>query len=96
MQTLSLDDRLAPSDQIVIRELAGESVILDLKSGCYYGLNHVGTRAWAVIAGGGSLKDVHEALANEFEAPAPVIEAELLRFAAELQQQGLCNLVESR
>ena len=94
--TLSLDDRLAPSDQIVFRELAGESVILDLKSGSYYGLNQVGTRVWAVVADGGTLRDANDVIFSEFEAPAHVIETEVLRFAAELHDQGLCRLVESR
>jgi len=93
MPTFSLDDRLAPSDQIVFRELAGESVILDLKSGSYYGLNQVGTRVWAVLVDGGSLRDANHVVASEFDAPAPVIEREVLRFAAELYDQGLCRLV---
>ena len=96
MTALSLEDRLAPTDEVVVRELSGESVLLDLKSGVYFGLNGVGTRAWALMAQGGSLRDVHVALAGEFDAPADVIEGELLRFAAELAQHGLCRVAEPR
>ena len=96
MPAIALDDRLAPTDQVVIRELAGESVILDLKSGSYYGLNGVGTRAWALMAQGKTLRDVHGALADEFDAAPGVIEGELLRFAAELCEHGLCDRAESR
>ena len=96
MTALSLEDRLAPTDEVVVRELSGESVLLDLKSGVYFGLNGVGTRAWALMARGGSLRDVHEALAGEFDAPATVIEGELFRFAAELCQHGLCRVAEPR
>ena len=96
MTAIALDDRLAPSDQVVIRELGGESVILDLKGGTYYGLNGVGTRAWALMASGRSLRDVYLALAGEFDAAAGVIETELLRFATELCEHGLCDRAESR
>ncbi len=96
MAKLSLDDRLAPTDQVVIRELAGESVILDLKSGSYFGLNGVGTRAWSLMAQGGCLRDVNVALTDEFDAPSSVIETELLRFAAELCEHGLCRVAETR
>jgi hypothetical protein len=92
----SLDDRLAPTDQVVIRELAGESVILDLKSGSYFGLNGVGTRAWALMAQGGTLRDVNAALTDEYDAPAAVIQHELLRFAGELCEHGLCRVSEAR
>ena len=96
MPAIALDDRLAPSNEVVIRELGGESVILDLKSGSYYGLNGVGTRAWALMAEGKTLRDVHGVLAGEFDAAPNVIEGELLRFAAELYEHGLCDRAESR
>lgn len=92
MPELSLDLCLTPSDQVVMRELPGESVLLDLKSGSYFGLNEVGTRAWSLMMQGASLQDVNESLREEFEAPPGVIQAELLRFAGELCAHGLCRV----
>jgi hypothetical protein len=96
MNAPSIDDRLALSDQVVIRELSGESVLLDLKSGLYFGLNGVGTKVWNLVAQGGSLRDVNAALAGEFDGPGATIEAELVRFAAELCEHGLCRVAEQR
>jgi hypothetical protein len=96
MNAPSIDDRLALSDQVVIRELSGESVLLDLKSGLYFGLNGVGTRVWNLVAQGGSLRDVNATLAGEFDAPTATIEVEVLRFAAELCRHGLCHVAEPR
>jgi len=76
--------------------LAGESVILDLKSGVYFGLNGIGTHVWTLVAQGGSLRDVNAALGAEFDAPAGVIEREVLRFAGELCAHGLCRVAEPR
>ena len=96
MTQLSLDDRLAPNSHVVMRELGGEAVILDMKSGVYFGLNGVGTRVWNVVANGGSLRDVHDAIAAEYDAPQSVIQPEVLRFAAELCEHGLCRVAETR
>jgi hypothetical protein len=96
MTALSIDDRLALSDQVVVRELSGESVLLDLKSGLYFGLNGVGTRVWNLVAKGSSLRDVNAALAGEFDAPPTTIEVEVLRFAGELCQHGLCRVAAPR
>jgi hypothetical protein len=95
MSDLSLDLRLTPSDQVVMRELSGESVLLDLHSGHYFGLNEVGTRAWSLMRQGESLRTVNDTLGAEFDASSGVIEAELLRFAGELCEHGLCR-VEGR
>ena len=96
MTDLSLDDRLAPAEQVIVRELSGESVILDLKSGSYFGLNGAGTRAWALMAQGASLRDVNAALTDEYDAPSAVIQQELMRFAAELCDHGLCHVTQTR
>ena len=96
MTDLSLDDRFALSEHVVVRELAGESVMLDMKNGTYFGLNGVGTRVWNVIAAGGSLRQVHEALLDEYDAPASVVEPEVLRFASELCQHGLVRIAGTR
>ena len=37
------------SKEQVSADLAGESVVLHLKNGVYYGLDAVGTRIWALI-----------------------------------------------
>jgi hypothetical protein len=92
MTDVSLDDRLVPTEQVVARELAGESVILDLKRGLYFGLNEVGTSIWNLIADGVVLRDVNASLAAVYDAPTAVFEGELLRFATELCDQGLCRI----
>jgi hypothetical protein len=91
MVQLSLDDRVIPSLSVVFRDLDGEAVILDLRSGCYFGLNGVGTRTWALIAQGGSLREVNAALGAEFDGAEAVIEREVLRFAGELCAHGLAT-----
>ena len=75
-----------------MRELAGESVILDLKSGSYFGLNGVGTRAWGLMAQGGTLGEVNAALTGEYDASPAVVQEELLKFAADLCDHGLCRI----
>ena len=46
--------RLRIADDVVVRDLAGESVLLNLSTGTYFGLDAVGTRLWHLIAEHGS------------------------------------------
>jgi hypothetical protein len=93
---LSPDDRLIPSEQIMMRELSGESVLLDLKSGVYFGLNGVGTRIWTLMNEGGSLEDVGRVLCDEFDVAPPDVRGDVLRFASELCAHGLCHVAPPR
>ena len=80
----------------MMRELSGESVLLDLKSGVYFGLNAVGTRIWTLMTEGESLQDVGRVLGDEFEVQSPALENDLLRFASELCAHGLCHVAAPR
>ena len=44
---LKPSDKISISPQVVARELGGETVILDLSSGTYFGLDPVGARDMA-------------------------------------------------
>jgi len=43
---IPFDTRLVAPTDVLMRELDGEAVILDLKSETYFGLDDVGTRIW--------------------------------------------------
>jgi Coenzyme PQQ synthesis protein D (PqqD) len=85
----TLDGRVVPSDNAVFRELEGESVLLNLETGMYYGLDVVGTRAWQLAAAGGSLRAVRDRLVEEYDAEPDVIERDLLALADALAGKGL-------
>jgi hypothetical protein len=79
-------------DNVVSRELEGETVILDLKTGTYFGLNPVGTRIWALIQQHGSLRKVFEELQTEYEVSSETLESDLLQLVDQLSAKGLVSL----
>jgi len=89
---LALDSTVSPSDDAVFLELEGESVLLNLETGMYYGLDAVGTRAWQLAMADGSLRAVRDALAEEYDAEPAVIERDLLALAEALIGKGLWTL----
>lgn len=89
---IALDSTVSPSDDAVFRELEGESVLLNLETGMYYGLDAVGTRAWQLAAADGLLRTVRDALVEEYDAAPDVIERDLLSLADALVGKGLWTL----
>jgi len=88
-QIATIDD-----DNVVSRDLEGEAVILNLKSGTYFGLNEVGTRIWALIPEHRSLRKVFEALKKEYEVSPEALENDLLELVDQLQAKGLVSLAQ--
>jgi Coenzyme PQQ synthesis protein D (PqqD) len=88
-QLVSLDTAWEVSDDVVVRDLDGEAVLLNLASGIYFGLDPVATRVWQLIDEHGNLASVLAAMREEFDAPADVLERDVLRLASELAAKGL-------
>jgi hypothetical protein len=89
MPNVSLHTVLRVSNDVVFRELDGEAVILNLVTGIYFGLDHVGTRMWQLVEQHGQLDVVLERLRDEFDAPAQTLEEDLVRLTSQLIDKGL-------
>lgn len=77
------------SPDAVFRDLDGESVILDLASGTYYGLNEVGTRIWTLLADGRDEDAIAAALTAEYEVGLEDARTHIATLIADLQSRGL-------
>jgi len=86
---ITLDSTVAASDDAVFREMDGESVLLNLETGMYFGLDEVGTRVWCLAADNGSLRAIRERLVEEYDADPAAIERDLLALADALVSKGL-------
>lgn len=65
------------ADDVVFRDLAGESVLLNLSTSTYFGLDAVGTRLWHLIAEHGSTAVVFETLLTEYDVDALRLQKDL-------------------
>ena len=91
MSTISLESSFTINEGIIARELDGETVILNLSSGTYFGLNAVGTRVWQLLESHTSLKEVLDTMGDEFEVEAAMLEADLLRLVAQFSREELVS-----
>ena len=73
----------------VARQVGDDMVFLDLAGGRYMSLNPVGARIWELIAEGRSIRAVCDAMVEEYEVSRDVLEADVLRLAGELVEEGL-------
>ncbi len=77
---------------VMIREVGGESVILDLKTERYLGLNAVGTRMWQVLMQSASIQAAYERLLTEYEVAPAQLESDLRELLAGLVENALITI----
>ena len=89
---LTLDDRLVIPASVISRDLDGETVMLNLDSGIYFGLDPVGTVIWKHVRETGRLRDIRDVLMAEFDVTADVATQDLLRLAEHFVSRGLATV----
>ena len=87
--TISFSDRVTVPDDVLISNLQDESVILNLDSERYYGLDDVGTRFLSVLTTSDSIETAYDRLRDEYDVDPQVLRADLLALIEKLIDQGL-------
>ncbi len=89
---VSLDSKIRVADDVLARELDGESVLLDLKRGTYFGLNAVGTRMWTLLAEHGQVRAAYATLSAEYDVAPEQLQHDLLALVENLSAEQLVEI----
>lgn len=89
---MNLSDRITIPAQVLARTVGEETVILDLASGTYFGLNPVGARIWQLMVEGKTLEDICAAVESEYDATRAQIEHDLSALVEHLAARALITL----
>ena len=88
----TLNDSVTIPEGVMLRELDRESVILNLGTGIYFGLDEVGTTVWRLLTEHRSLRPVYELMLPRYEVAPDMLERDLLRLVEELRQKALLHV----
>jgi len=79
-------------EHVVHRRFGEQSVLLNLQTGKYHGLNETGRRMFELIAETGTLDGVAAKIAAEYNHPESEIAADLVDLCAALNERGLLDI----
>jgi hypothetical protein len=89
---ISFSDRVSVPDDVLVSRLQEESVILNLDSERYYGLDDVGTRILSVLTNAESIEAAYQSLLAEYDVDESVLRQDLLALVESLVQQGIVKI----
>ena len=75
--------------QVMSRLVDDETVLLDLESGMYFGLDGVGKRIWESVTDGKSLGEIAAVITAEYEVDEAQALSDVIAFASDLVERGL-------
>jgi hypothetical protein len=84
-----LQTRVRVPEHVVLREFPDETVVLNLDSGMYHGLNRTAAKMLEVLGSAASVDEAVGQLAGFFDQPREVISRDLLTLCDTLRERGL-------
>ncbi len=88
----TLKTRIGVPEDVLFTELSGEAVVLNVRTGKYYGLDEVGTRMWSLLAQHGQIQPAYRALLQEYDVADGQLQQDLLSLVDELASHGLLRV----
>lgn len=87
----SLDDVIVVSPDQVSADLSGETIILGMREGAYFGVSAAGSRIWSLLQEPRRLGEVVSILTSEYEVDAERCATDVLAFVDDLLARGLVS-----
>lgn len=88
----TVNETVRISNEVIVQELEGEAVLLDMRSGVFFGLNPVAKRMWELLSELGRSEVVLQRLLNEYDATEEQLRRDLSDFIERLRSKGLAEV----
>ena len=86
----ALDERYQKSDDIVSRDIAGETILVPIRNNVgdlesIYTLNETAARVWSLLDGQRTVREIRDAIVAEYEVEQEEAEQDVLELLAQLE-----------
>ena len=88
---ISFSDRVSVPSNVLVRVLEQESVLLNLNTERYFGLDAVGTRMWQLVTSAPSIESAYAQLMDEFDVNPQILRSNLSDLLDHLNENGLIH-----
>ena len=87
-----LSSRLRLPEHVVHRSFVSETVILNLQTGKYHGLNPMGGHMLEMLGESNDVRSAAESVATEYDQDPEVVQADFVAFCNDLLDRGLVEI----
>jgi Coenzyme PQQ synthesis protein D (PqqD) len=89
---VSFTDRAAAPAHVLVRILDRESVLLNLETEQYFGLDETGTRMWQIATASPDIDAAFQGLLGEYDVEPELLRSNLLELLNRLVESGLLQV----
>lgn len=87
-----MSENVRISKDIIVQELEGDAILLNIQDGMFFGLNPVARRMWELLSELGQAEKVLKQLLQEYETSEEQLRQDLVDFIEKLRSKGLVEI----
>jgi len=88
-EEISKDSIIKQTDDIVASEIDGETVMMSIENGRYYGLDLIGSHIWDLIKSPIKVADLINTLLEKYDVDGDTCQRDVLAFLNDLNQDNI-------
>jgi Coenzyme PQQ synthesis protein D (PqqD) len=89
---VSFANRVVTPAHVLVRILDRESVLLNLDTEQYFGLDETGTRMWQLVTASPNIEAAYQELIAEFDVEPELLRSHLMELLTRLVESGLLQV----
>jgi len=86
---ITTETTISQIEEIVASDIDGETVMMSIENGEYYGLDDIGSRIWELIEKPVRVSDLIDTLLERFDVDRETCEKDVLKFLNELNEDKI-------
>lgn len=89
---ISRESRPKCTPQVIAQKASNEWLLLNMEDGQYFSLSEIGGKVWELCDGNHNISQIVAALAGEYDAPADVLEQDVVELLEDFKNGKLIAL----
>ena len=89
---ITIETIISQIEEIVASDIDGETVMMSIENGQYYGLDDIGSRIWELIEKPIKVSDLIDTLLERFDVDRETCERDVLKFLNELNEDRILEV----
>ncbi len=91
-EKLALASTVERNPELISSEMDGETVMMSIENGKYYGIDKIGTRIWELLENSHEISELCVVLLEEFEVDRKQCESDVLTFLNDLLKENIITV----
>ena len=90
---IKMDSKIVSDTKIVFNEMDGETIMMSIENGEYYGINSIGSRIWKLLETPQVASEICDTLLPDYDVTREQCAKDVLLFLNKMAEKGVIKIV---